>query len=128
MKKNSPRQYAVALWRATHGLKGRDRSLAISNFAALLAREHMIKKTGTIITSFIQYAKEMDGVTDLEIISARPLSDKIVDLIVKLFGKKVEAVQKTDPLLIGGVIIHTRDKIIDASIKTQLNKLKQSLA
>ncbi|MCX6782162.1 MAG: ATP synthase F1 subunit delta [Candidatus Magasanikbacteria bacterium] len=127
MKKNSPRQYGIAFWQATRGLKGADLGLAISNFVALLARERMIKKSDEVIRSFIQYAKEQDGVEDIEIISAHPLSDKVINSIKNIFGNKVDAIQKTDASLIGGVIIRTRDKILDASIKSQLNKLKQSL-
>ena len=123
MKKNSTRQYAIALWQATRGLKGKDLEMALTNFAALLARERILKKTEAIITEFISYAKDRDGVQDLEIISARPLADKVVESIRQIFGKKAEATLRTDASIIGGVIVRTRDRILDASIKTQLNKL-----
>lgn len=127
MKKNSARQYAVSLWLATRGLKGKDLDMAISNFASLLARERLLKKTNVIIDSFIRYAKEQDGVEDIELASAFSLNNKVIESVKKIFGDKVEIVSKVDPALIGGIIIRTRDKILDASIKTQLNKLKQSL-
>ena len=128
MKKNSVKQYAISLWLATQGLKGKDLDSALAAFAALLARERALKKTEIIIAEFIRYAKEQAGEKDLEIISARPLSDKIVNSIKKLFGEKVEAARTVDSSLLGGVIIKTRDEILDASVKTQLNKLKQLLA
>jgi len=128
MKKHSARQYAIALWRATKGLKGKDLESAIFNFASLLSQQRMLKKANVIINHFISYSKKQDGIQDLELTSAYPLSEKTIDSIKKIFGKKIEVVCGTDRSLIGGVIIKTRDRILDASIKTQLNKLKQSLA
>ncbi|MDD2757859.1 MAG: ATP synthase F1 subunit delta [Patescibacteria group bacterium] len=123
MKKNSTKQYAIALWQATRKAKGKDLETVLANFSALLARERVLKKTEAIIAEFIRYAKEQDGVEDLEIISARPLNNKIIGAIKEIFGQKAEATERTDASLIGGVIIRTRDRILDASIKTQLNKL-----
>jgi F-type H+-transporting ATPase subunit delta len=128
MKKSSTKKYAIALWQATQKAKGKDLGTVLANFASLLARERVLKKTEIIIAEFIRYSKEQEGIEDLEIISARPLTDKVVASIKEIFGQKAAVTERTDVSLIGGVIIKTRDRILDASIKTQLNKLKKSLA
>ncbi len=127
MAKLTPKQLSVALWQATKDKKGDDLSIIIKNFSALLARKRMLKKTGLIIENFVKYSKQQQGVEFLEVISARPLSEKTIESVKKLFGDKVELKTKINSSLIGGIIIKTQDKIMDASLKTQLNKFEQSL-
>lgn len=128
MKKSSLKQYAISLWQATHELEGKELDAIIANFASLLARERMLKKTPAIIANYVGYAKFREGIEDVEITSARALTDKVLDSLKKTFGKKIEMSLKIDSSLIGGVVVRAGDKLIDASVKTQLNKLKQSLA
>lgn len=127
MKKNSTRQYAIALYEATAGAKKEDITAIVSNFASMLAKSRELKKAGRIINEFVDYAKEKEGFVRIDITSANSLDAKTLEAIKKVFGDKVEAVEKIDASLIGGLTIKTKDVILDASIKTQLLKLKQSL-
>ncbi|HBV58211.1 MAG TPA: hypothetical protein DEB73_03060 [Candidatus Magasanikbacteria bacterium] len=45
----------------------------------------------------------------------------------KHFGDKVSAETKIDPSILGGIKIFMGDKILDASLKTQLLKFKKGL-
>jgi F-type H+-transporting ATPase subunit delta len=127
MKKNSPRQYAIALYEATKGVKGDDLKAIIANFARLIARERQIKMSGRIIDEFVNYSKEKTGVEKIEISSAAKLDQKTIDAIKKVFGDSVESTERVDESLIGGVIVKTKKHILDGSVKTQLTKLKQQL-
>lgn len=127
MKRNSPRQYAVALYEATTEAKRDDIGQIVANFAAILAKGRQLKLADKIIEEFINYAKEKDGFVRISITTAIKLDEKIIDSIKKVFGKKVETTENIDESIIGGLIVRTKDVIMDASIKTQLNKLKQSL-
>lgn len=127
MKKNSPRQFAIALYEATSGAKKDDIEQIVANFAALLAKGRQLKLADKIIEEFINYAKEKDGLVRINITTATKLDENIIESIKKVFGKKVETTENIDKSIIGGLIVRTKDVILDASVKTQLTKLKQSL-
>jgi F-type H+-transporting ATPase subunit delta len=55
------------------------------------------------------------------------LDEKILKKIKNSFGEKVEATIRLDENVLGGVKIKMENKILDGSLKTQLNKLKQTL-
>ncbi len=127
MKKVTNKQLAKALYEATGELKGSDLKQVLANFVVLLARSHKLKKSEYIIRDFLHYAKAQEGIQEIEITSARELDNKVLAHIKKAFGAHTEATVKVDGSLLGGVRIKTEDKILDASLKTQLNKLKLSI-
>lgn len=129
MKKTSVRQYAAALYEATQSCADESGiKLVVEKFAAILARERQLKKSGRIIGEFLNITKERAGILSVEITSARELDKKTVASIERVFGKKIEPVCRLDPSLMGGFVLRTKERILDASVKTQLKKLKQSLA
>ena len=82
------------------------------DYLGFYAKKKNIKKV--VITS----ASELDNET----------SEKIA-LIVKNQDQTatVELSQKTDADIIGGLIIQIDDKVYDASVRTQLKKVKEKL-
>ena len=127
-RKRSNKQIAAALYEITRGLKGEKLTKALNSFVAFLARAHKVKQAGRIISEFISYSKKQDGVVAIEITTARNLDDGTIKQIKKCFGTNVEEKIKTDEDILGGIKIKTEDKILDASLKTQLNNLKNTLA
>lgn len=127
MKKNSNKTYSKALYKAAEGLKGKDLEKILGNFILILARARKLKQAEKIIEEFKKYAKKQEGILEIKIISARKISDDLAEKIGKAFGKKVEITKEVDENLLGGFIVKTEDKIFDASVKTQLNNLKQRL-
>ena len=55
------------------------------------------------------------------------MDSETIDKIKKNFGEKVEVTESVDTNLIGGITVKTEDKILDGSLKAQLNTLKQKL-
>lgn len=126
-KKISNKQFAEALFETTKGLKGEKLNEALRQFVLLLVKYHKLKQGSRIIAEFEKYAKKQAGVVEIEITSARKLSEITLDHIKKVFGEQVESIEKVDETLLGGVTVKMEDKILDASLKTQLLNLKQSL-
>ena len=56
-----------------------------------------------------------------------PLKEKIQETLEKITGNKVILEASVDPSIIGGVIAKVGDLVLDGSIKTQLNGLKESI-
>lgn len=127
MKKPTINELAIALYQATLHLKGENLTRAINNLVGILAKNHLLSKAGHIIALFQKYAKKQAGIVELQISSARKLDDKTLNKIFEYFGSKVEAAEKIDESILGGVIVQTDDKIFDASLKRQLINLKQQL-
>ncbi len=127
MAKNTPKIYASALLKSISGLSEKNLSATLKNFVALVAREHKLKQMPKIISEFIRLAKKEEGIQEIEIQTARKLDEKTIEKIKNIFGKNVEATNEIDENMLGGVKIKTGDKILDGSLKTQLNKLKQTL-
>lgn len=126
--KTSNKQYAIALYEVTKDLDDADLSMAIENFVRVLGRDHKLSHVGAIIAEFERFAKKQEGVVSIEITSASQLDEAVIGKIKQVFGDKVEAVANVDKSLMGGVSIRIEDKILDGSISTQLQNLKQQLA
>jgi F-type H+-transporting ATPase subunit delta len=63
--------------------------------------------------------------------TARELSDAETDAIVKQIetaaGRKVEATQKVDPDLVGGIVLQAGSLRVDASVRGRLERLRNEL-
>lgn len=75
--------------------------------------------------------RKSEGISSAVITTAQELDPLIMGQIrqelERTSGGKVEISQKTDPELIGGFILRLEDKQYDASVATQLKKIRQKL-
>jgi len=71
------------------------------------------------------------GARQVEIVSAKPLSDgeksSIIDALGKTLGAKIEAEASVDESLIGGFVVRVGSRQFDASIKSKLDALRLAL-
>ena len=125
--KLSAQSYGKVLYELTKDAAAKEMDKIIEQYILFLAREQMLNKIQYIIKEFVDYAKEKNGISQLKITSARSLPQSEIDNIAKHFGKKVEASVEVDEEILGGVVIKNKNKILDASLKTQLKKLKTQL-
>lgn len=128
MAKMLPKQYAKVLYELTEGKKGSELEKAVEEFVKFLIDERALSKKEYLMKAFKEYAKIQQGIQKIVITSARELSDKMIDEIASLFGKKVEVETAIDESLIGGVVVKSGDSIIDASVKSQLEQLQRQLS
>lgn len=128
MKKNTNKQLAQALFIATRDARGSDLEKVIENFVILLHKERKLKQADNIIVAFIKHAKRQIGIVEAEIITARETSDSVVNKVQTVLRQKIETTKNIDAGLLGGLIVKTEDIILDASLKTQLTKLKLTIS
>ena len=119
-----PKQYAKILFELTDGKSGS----ALEKAVEFLIDERALSKKEYLMNAFQEYAKLQQGIQKIVITSARKMSQKMVDDIAGLFGKKVEVETMIDKTLIGGVVVRTGDTILDASVKSQLEQLQKELS
>ncbi len=77
----------------------------------------LIRKEKNIKTAVITTAQTMND----------ELLKKATEILEKELGAKIELSAKVNPELIGGMILRVDDKQYDASVLTQLKKLKQKM-
>jgi len=98
----------------------------------LMAQKNRLGLLKEFAEEFEKFAYERLGLVKAEITSATELDEEVLNRIKakieELFGKKAEITVKLDPSIIGGFIVRVADKVLDASIKTQLENLKKAIA
>lgn len=127
MPKLLPQQYAKILYKLTQDLSNTELDSTIRIFLGFLKKEQSFKKIGYIISYFEKYSKEQQGIASIKITTARPLHEDVTLAVAKVFGEMTEFETHIDKDIIGGIIIRTKNTILDGSIKTQLEKLKQEM-
>jgi F-type H+-transporting ATPase subunit delta len=131
--KISAKQYATALLEATQGKSEKETKAIIVSLIKLLSTNQALKKLPEVIRYFETIWQDQSTTLDVNLTSARPLSKTVVADITKylqeLTAKQaINLKQQNDPDILGGVIIKYGDKILDASLKTNLYHLKTKLS
>jgi F-type H+-transporting ATPase subunit delta len=98
-----------------------------TNFLGVLTRNGRKNQLPQVIRFFRLLAAEHRGETTAEVLSAHPLSDQQVGALKtrlrKSAGREVRIDARTDPQILGGLIVRMGSQMIDASLKTKLNRL-----
>jgi len=115
---------------ALEELLGGDEKL-VRNFLLLLAEKNRAGEIDEIAREFDRLAAEAEGILDVELTTAVELSDEetreVITQIEKASGRKVEATQRVDPDLIGGLVLQAGSLRLDASVRGRLDRLRQEL-
>lgn len=101
------------------------------NFLALIADNNREKYIPGIFRNLEDLYRQEEGIKSVVLTSAQPLDEAVVLQIRKILEKelnaKVEMTQKVNEELIGGYVVRFDDKQYDASIATQIKKVKEKL-
>lgn len=127
MSKLLPIQYAKVLYALTRDVKKTELDGIMDVFIKRVSDDQMLSKIDYIISAFETYAKEQEGIVSLDVTTAHDVGDSIMKKITTAFGKDVEVSTAVDDSLIGGVVVRHGNTILDASLQTQLTKLKRTL-
>jgi len=104
----------------------------IRNFIAVLIDHRRIPMLHDIARQFETELDAQLGFAEVEISSARPLSDKekrdLEARVARMSGKKVRAHYVANSELLGGVMVRVGSTIYDGSVRGQLEKMRQELS
>ena len=102
-----------------------------ANFLGVLARNGRKGQLRAVARLFKRLASEHRGETTAEVITARPLADdQMAQLKQQLrarAGRDVAIETQVDPSILGGIVVKLGSQMIDASIRTKLNRLAQAM-
>ncbi|OHA09470.1 MAG: hypothetical protein A3B37_02090 [Candidatus Sungbacteria bacterium RIFCSPLOWO2_01_FULL_59_16] len=97
---------------------------AMRNFIALLRREKRTSWLPEILRRFETLLRRERGIRKIEVLAARRELQSVVKKARREFGRRAEIAFAVDPALIGGAVCTIDDEIvIDASVKTQLDRM-----
>ncbi|MBL7004283.1 MAG: F0F1 ATP synthase subunit delta [Gammaproteobacteria bacterium] len=113
------------------GLKGSGLTQEQNNFIQLLAENNRLLAFGSIMGRYEALKREVDGVVDVKVISARKLTvaqtKAMATKLKQRIGKDVSIVAEVDASLIAGAVIYADDVVIDGTARAKLDKLASAL-
>ena len=102
------------------------------NLARLLIERRRVSARQGILAYYDALTDKASGIVRAEVITAVPadaaLDKQIRDSLSKQLGSDVQTTVRTDPSIIGGLVIRIGDRVIDDSLRTHLQQLQAALA
>ncbi len=103
----------------------------VSNFLKLLFDKNRIDGIMAINEVYQNLVDQLENISRAKITSATPLDEAMVDRIrqalEKITNSTVVLEVAEDPAIIGGIVAHVGDLVLDGSVRTQLQSLKETL-
>lgn len=101
------------------------------NFIKQLAEKHRLLLLPEISQIFTEFCLQIESTIEVQIYSAIPLAEEFKkELNANLstrFNKRTELHFHIDETLIGGLLIRAGDRVIDASVRGQLARMREAL-
>jgi F-type H+-transporting ATPase subunit delta len=101
------------------------------NFIAVLSDNRRLPLLKDILKQLEQELNSRQGFAEVEVSTARQLSDQEKHVleaeITKMTGKKIKARYGLDAALLGGAVVQVGSTIYDGSVKGQLERLREQL-
>jgi F-type H+-transporting ATPase subunit delta len=109
---------------------GADQELV--NFLELLIEKHRVPEVFRIRREFDRLWKQENKRIDVTVTSAVELDPAVVakigEEIERQTGQKVELASRVDDEILGGIVLQVGNMVLDASIRSRLEKLRKSVA
>lgn len=97
-------------------------------FILVVAQNRRLHALPDMIRAFMAELARRRGEVRAEVTAAVPLSETqekaLLDSLSKSVGGKIQIVQKTDPSLLGGLVVKVGSRMIDTSLRTKLQRLQ----
>ena len=102
-----------------------------ANFLKLIARNRRLFAAPDMIKAFRALLARHRGLTSAEVTSALPLTEgqlhALQTALKAALHKDVQLDQKVDTTLLGGLVVKVGSRMVDSSLRTKLNSLKQTM-
>jgi len=103
----------------------------VGNFLKLLFDKHRLGAVAGIAQTYQELVDAEQNIKRAKITAAIPLDDEIQErlrqTLEQLTGSKVIMTTEENPAILGGLIARVGDLVLDGSVRTQLNALRESL-
>jgi F-type H+-transporting ATPase subunit delta len=106
-------------------------SKPVLNLITLMLRRGRIEQLPQLADEFRRLDNARQGITLATATSASPLNpDEVRELTVRMeqyTGGRIELDVKVDPSLLGGLVVQVGDRLIDGSVRSRLERLRNQL-
>jgi F-type H+-transporting ATPase subunit delta len=106
-------------------------STVVAKLLVLLAERDRLMLLNDLAAAYRDMLMERQNVVRAEVTSASPLpaarTQAIENRLAAITGKRVSMVTHVDPGIVGGVVARVGSTVYDASIATQLKKIRERL-
>ena len=110
--------------------KGRVSPL-VSNFLGVVNTHGRMRMLGPIAQAFVDLLDEQRGNVEVDVTVAQRLSpdqlEQVRQRVSQALGKNAVVHQYVDENIIGGLVLRVEDRLIDASVKYQLEAMRERL-
>lgn len=133
MKRLTPKKYARALYELLQAAPGeKERERIIVDFLSVIAANRATGELDAIVAALGDIYDEAAGIVQGVLVTARKLEAADIAAIKKkvaaAVGKETAELESViDATVLGGFKAIFSDRIVDASVKGQLNRLRQEL-
>lgn len=97
----------------------------------LLLKKKRIAHLPDVIDAYRKLVEEHQGVTEARVVTAVSLEAELREALrrelERVFDKKVRVQQVVDPRIVGGLVVMIEGKIIDRSVRHELDRLREDL-
>lgn len=112
-------------------LAGAGISELVRKFTGLAAQNRRLFVLPGVIEAFLAELARRRGEATAQVVAAQPMDAtqvaRLEDALKQAMGSKVSVDVRVDPALIGGMIVKVGSRMIDASVRTKLTKLKLAM-
>ena len=102
-----------------------------AKFVLLLAQKRRLPALTQIIEAYEHRVATARGETEAEVTAARSLSEgelaELKSVLKTRLGKEPRLHSKVDPTLLGGLVVKVGSRMIDSSLRTKLDGLRQAM-
>jgi ATP synthase F1 delta subunit len=104
----------------------------LTNFLELLVEKHRMPEIFRIRREFDELWKKENRRLDVTVVSAVELDEAVVEKIgqevERQTGEAVELSSRVDDDILGGIVLQVGNMVLDASIRSRLEKLRKTVA
>jgi len=131
--KITPKQYAQSLYELVADKSEAEVLVILKTFTELIIKNGDVNKVDAVLVEFARIWDEVHGELAVSLTSARVLNEESKDTIAdylknKTKVSKINFSEKIDAGIIGGMVVRYDDKILDGSLKNNLNNLKDKIS
>ena len=102
-----------------------------ANFLKVLTANRRLFAVNDVIRAFRALVAKFRGEATADITVAEPLNDKNLDALKaslkSVTGKDVDLNVNVDPSIIGGLVVKLGSRMVDSSLRTKLNSIKNAM-
>jgi F-type H+-transporting ATPase subunit delta len=106
-------------------------SPTVVHFLSLLLERGRLTFFHSMAAYYRYLLDERKGRVEARVVVAKPLDDAVLErlreALRRLSAKEVVLHSETNPVLIGGLMVHMEGRIYDGSVRTQLEKMKRRI-